>query len=339
MLLALIALFFVVIFSMKYCSVGFWPDYIAKSQCNVVKGIFILLVFLSLFASNIAIENRMVIDHLYFSFQGRMGQLIVALFLFYSGYGVMKSISIKGKAYIDSMPKRRVLKTILNFDMAVFLFVLLSIIVDADINVITVAFSLIGWDSVRNDHWYIFVIVLCYVFTWCIARMNESMDLRSLLLLSGLVIIFACVLSAIKSIYWYDTVMCYVLGVWYSRYERQLVPWVQKRYWGVVSLLMCVVLVLTVWSSYGGVVGNLRAMAFSLLCVMGTMKLRIDNRFLCWCGAMLFPLYIYQRLPMIVVKECLPGLLSGCWIYISMLLCFGSMLGFGRLYHRWQIVL
>ena len=32
--------------NIKVCREGFFPDYLGKEQCNAVKGVFILLVFL-----------------------------------------------------------------------------------------------------------------------------------------------------------------------------------------------------------------------------------------------------------------------------------------------------
>ena len=339
MLLALTALLLVVIFSMKYCRGGFWPDYIAKPQCNVVKGIFILLVFLSHFASNIAVDDRMTTDWPYFVFQSKMGQLVVALFLFYSGYGVMKSIMTKGRVYIDGMPRKRLLTTMFNFDIAVLIFVLLAVIVRAEISPSRVFLSLLGWESAGNSNWYIFVIVSCYFMTWCVARLIDGTKLKFLLLLSLLVLVFACGLSFARPIWWYDTTMCYILGVWYSRYEEKVESCMQSHYCKICLLLISSVLLLTVWNPFPGAFGNLRAMAFSLLCVLVTMKFKVDNQFLCWCGAMLFPLYIYQRLPMIVLGKCFPGLLCDCWIYVSILICFSSVLCIARFYHKWRVAL
>ena len=49
--------------------------------------------------------------------KGRMGNyyLMVTMFLFYSGYGVFESIKKKKEKYINTIPKRRFLKTLINF--------------------------------------------------------------------------------------------------------------------------------------------------------------------------------------------------------------------------------
>lgn len=57
----------------------------------------------------------------------RFSQLVVVMFLFYSGYGVGESFKRKGDGYVKSMPRHRILATLLNFDVAVIVFILLGL--------------------------------------------------------------------------------------------------------------------------------------------------------------------------------------------------------------------
>ena len=43
------------------------------------------------------------------------------------------------------------------------------------------------------------------------------------------------------------------------------------------------------------------------------MKVRIGNKWLLWCGTSLFPLYIYQRLPMNAIR----GWVGDSWVSIN----------------------
>ena len=43
-----------------------------------------------------------------------MGQLVVVMFLFYSGYGIGESYKKKGVNYVQQMPVHRILTTLLN---------------------------------------------------------------------------------------------------------------------------------------------------------------------------------------------------------------------------------
>lgn len=102
---------------------------------------------------------------------------MVAMFMFYSGYGVMESIRSKGMNYVHSMPKKRILSTWIHFAFIVALYVLLTVAIGNEITLKQLLLSFIGWDSVGNSNWYIFDIlclylmsfVLCLAITVCLA--------------------------------------------------------------------------------------------------------------------------------------------------------------------------
>lgn len=99
-------------------------DYMSKRMTNSIKGIFICLVFLS-HISKCADFSHPILDRPYRIFQGVTGQCIVTLFLFYSGFGIMESVKKGGVAYIRKLPIQRLLKTLLLFDSAVLIFLIL----------------------------------------------------------------------------------------------------------------------------------------------------------------------------------------------------------------------
>lgn len=139
--------------------------YIGKDQCNAIKGISILLVFCGHIMQYItpsgyvydSIGDKILIPILNF-----MGQLVVVMFLFYSGYGVQESIRRKGIDYVKQMPKRRLLATLLNFDVAVFSFLLLDLALGINYKTSSFILAFTGWESIGNSNWYIFVILILY---------------------------------------------------------------------------------------------------------------------------------------------------------------------------------
>lgn len=146
-------------------------DYLYKDQCNSIKGIFILVVFLRhiiQYADETSLNTEWDKAGLYLN--DIIGQLLVALFLFYSGYGVLESIKKKGEEYIDLMPKKRILTTLLNFDVAVALFIITDILLGIDISISQTLLSFTTWDSVGNSNWYIFCIILCYLLTFLLFK-------------------------------------------------------------------------------------------------------------------------------------------------------------------------
>ena len=129
MILWYLLILIVSLVNVRLCKKGFFPDYLEKEQSNAIKGVFILLVFLGHALNDIEYcgfpFNRQI-DWYAQAFHLEMGQLVVAMFLFYSGYGVMKSLMINGKTYLASYPRKRLLSTLLNFDVAVCCFILLA---------------------------------------------------------------------------------------------------------------------------------------------------------------------------------------------------------------------
>ncbi len=154
-------------------------DYLSVENTQAIKGIFILLVFFSHFNSYVTFTWSL--DSIYQSTVSWFGQTMVTLFLFYSGYGVMESINKKGLPYIKSIPVKRVLSTLFKFDCAVIIFWIIGALFGNTFSPKTVALSLIGWDSLGNSNWYIFVVLLLYLFTFVSFRFLPQKTESSLL--------------------------------------------------------------------------------------------------------------------------------------------------------------
>ena len=105
---------------------SFNKDYLSKSNTQVVKGIFVVCVFLSHIRTYVNFTNST--DLLIISFLDFLGQLMVTFFLFMSGYGIYEAIKNKGNDYLNDFPKNRIAKTFFDFALAVTLFLILSIV-------------------------------------------------------------------------------------------------------------------------------------------------------------------------------------------------------------------
>ena len=160
--------------NIQVCRNGFFPDYLEIKQSNAIKGVFILLVFLWHALTEIkycGFSFERQVDWLAQAFHREMGQLVVAMFFFYSGYGVMRSLILKGEAYLQSYPRKRLLTTLLNFDIAVCCFIILTIIIGGKVSILQIALSLVGWRSFGNTGWYIFIILCCYLTFYLVFKL------------------------------------------------------------------------------------------------------------------------------------------------------------------------
>jgi hypothetical protein len=328
---------------LKLCKTGVYSDYIDKTQTNCIKGLFILVVFvrhINQYIAKSGYEYSGVFDR-YFNFiDAHVGQLLVVMFLFYSGYGVMESIKRKGKSYVQTIPKHRFLSTLLNFDVAVLAFVILDLILSIDITPSKALLSLTGWESVGNSNWYIFVILVCYLAVYISHKITPP-QFAVYQTFTLIVICAFCIaiLSVTKGSYWYNTMLSFPAGYVYSQYKNQLEHFVKSHYLSCLIILLVIFAVLHIKPYLEVVSYNIQSIAFALLVVLLTMKMKIDNKWLLWMGVNLFPLYIYQRIPMIAMRETLGNDFIKNYTIVYVIACLAITVLIAKFYKYWQIKL
>lgn len=309
-------------------------DYIGREQCENIKGIFILCVFFSHFMQYVGKMGGAVIDL-------HLGQMMVTLFLFYSGFGVMESIRVKGDAYVRQMPYKRMLTTFLNFDVAVLAFIVLDLLLGRSLDWSQALLSFIGWDSVGNSNWYIFVILVCYALAWLSSVRARWRPWAGWITLGATAVCWF-LLSFVKESYWYDTISCFPVGMLYSRYRVSIERIMERWYFliiGVVIASFVGISYLSYFCTIRGSVSNLKAIVFALGVVFLTMKIPIRLSALRWCGQKLFPIYIYQRLPMVALFALAPQGFADWRMPLYFVFSLVVTLLITTAYPKWKIVL
>ena len=302
MLLFYIIILLLSLYGISFVKSGFNQDYIDKEQCNAIKGIFILIVFTRHvwpYLSKYGYDFSAPGDGLFMSIDRWMGQLLVVTFLFYSGFGVMESIKRKGKLYIDDMPRKRILNTLLNFDVAVLVFLVIDLILGVNLKLNTTLLAFTGWTSIGNSNWYIFIILVCYFCTWIGFKLGKGWIAFFLLAIAYLILF-----NTKSNPVWYNTIFSFAAGLLYSQFKTQIENFVQQKYW--IILPTCILVFFAIHTqnyAFYGLKDNLTSILYALSIVIASMKIKVGNKALVWCGTKLFPLYIYQRIPMIFLSK------------------------------------
>lgn len=234
-----------------------------------------------------------------------IGQLMVVMFLFYSGYGIMESFRRKD-LYTNTFITHRVLKTLFNFDIAVLLFLLLALIIGKDYDILTVLLSLIGWESIGNSNWFVFDIIVLYLMAYLVLIIKKRYSIPNKIyfsLIYTLCFTFIIFLYVTKhNSYWFDTVLSFPTGMLYSEYK----DYFEKKFksglfWPLFMATSVLFVVLYRWGGYAATILN--CVVFSFLFILISVKIRFNNIILRWLGINCFAIYILQRIPMIVYTE------------------------------------
>lgn len=337
-------IFILMLYGIRYKPKGFFGEYLEKTQCNAIKGIFILVVFMRHvvpYVVEAGYEMPTLLDKGYYIINEQIGQLLVVMFLFYSGYGVMESIKRKGNDYVRNIPQRRVLSTFLNFDIAVTLFLLMDFALDINVTTEQYLLSRFGWESVGNSNWYIFIILLFYSLSFFSFRLSRRWGI---LILITMTFVAVAILYFIKKPWWYNTMLSYPAGMVLSMYKVNFDAIIKGHYLKSILLITTLFLVFHVAnfmmpSTIAAVTYNMESIFFAFMMIIFTMKVCISNRVLAWLGLNLFPLYIYQRLPMIAMREFVGLEWLSLHPYIFVFICFILSVVITYLYKYWRISL
>lgn len=287
----------------------YYTDYCSPRKSNALKGIFVLIVFVSHIRAYMPINagDKVAVTVVTF-----LGQLMVVPFLFYSGYGVMESIRKKGIAYTKKLPVHRALKTLLHFDIAVLLYLVLNFVLGREVTLKNFLLSLVCWKSIGNSNWYIFAMVAVYLITAASFLTVRKTHYLAAALTTALSVVLIVILMPYRPDYCYNTILCYCLGMWYSLFREKIEALVMRNeimYFAVLA----VVFVAFRWVSHRTAVSTWvyqgYAMLFMILVSVLGMKVSLDNGFLQFLGKHTFSIYILQRIPMMLLSNL--GLYQG----------------------------
>lgn len=321
--------FYIILFVLVLCGLRCKKnnqDYISVQQTNVIKGIFIWLVFMGHIMPYITkvVPFELFVDKAASGVVNILRQLVVVPFLFYSGYGVMNSIKNKGAGYVDSIPKKRLLNTMLNFGVAVLFFVVLNLVLSIPMDLKQVLLSLVSWESVGNSNWYIFTICICYLTSF-ISYKLFGYTKQSLIANFVILSVFAVIISRFKGSWWYDTCLAYSAGCLYCYYKDKFENAISGNYL-LYSVLVggtvaSYILMLKAPIAKSLVFMNICSICFCFFMVILTMRFQLKSKVLEWSGKNLFPLYIYQRIPMILFSVIGGGCLVSDFKYVYVVIC------------------
>ena len=288
----------------------FFADYISKENVNAIKGIFVVLVFLSHGKSYFTYNG--VYDAPYLALQNHLNQMIVVMFFFYSGFGMMEQIRRRHFSYCRSILRKRFPKLLLNFDLAVVLYLLVRWLIRQPVQLKSFLLALTAWTSIGNSNWFIFDVLVLYLLTFLAflpigrAKSERAFYLCTLLLsLLSVGFVYALMKLHLKH-WWYDTLLFFSMGFWYSLFRERIEKVLMRNdlIFSIAVGLLFSVYVVFFYRRWNGVeYFSVWASCFVALTVMFTMKVRIDSVLLRWFGEHVFSLYILQRLPFMLFSH------------------------------------
>lgn len=318
-----------------------FDDYMSPQKTTAIKGIFVLFVLFSHMRQYIKLDLSLLADDSFQYIMSHVGQLMVVMFLYYSGYGIAQAIERK-KGYVSTLPKRRMFKVMLHFWIAVALFLLVGLLLGKHYPTKRVILSLLAWETVGNSAWFIFCIAALYLVTYASFTLLKKHPVAATALVTVLTAVYVLVMFKVKGVkdhWWYDTALCYPLGMWYSlakkRIDRVLLKSGLRRLAASAIAFAVFSLLYTAFRDARNeeriIIFLFVAPALALVVTFVTMSLSIgNNKTLIWFGKRVFGIYMLQRIPMMLLAHW--GIADSRYLFA--IIAFASTLVLAELFER-----
>ena len=299
-------------------------DYLSRESTTAIKGILTTFVPIAHFVQN-CFTGTHPLDYAYFAFREFVDQLPIVIIFFYSAYGIMESIKKKGFDYTVKIPVNRILKTLIIYDIAQLILLCVNTYKGIHYSLSDTILAFTGWRAIGSDNWFIFLLFVFYFITWVAFRMyRENYFKAACTITLGSFAFIVFLIKFNKDPFWYNTLLTYCLGIWFSLYKEKLQAWLFNNKHYFITLALCIAAFVYLWVIVGGedhsnqVVYEICSILYLSLVILLTMKINVTNPVLKFLGKHMFGVYLMHR----AVLVMMPQVFIYCYPHLSFVIFF-----------------
>ncbi len=283
-------------------------DYISIDQTKSIQGIFVLIIIFSHFSSYIDVASTNIFDNIFVKLNNIIGQLMVTMFLFYSGYGIMYKIKTDKEIYLKNFINRRFLPVYIKFFISILLFIILNICLGTiyKYSFYEIMLSFTAWTKIGNSNWFMFATFALYFLVIIAFKFFKFKSFKSnLIVFSFFTIIYILFFSLLikRGTWWYNTILCFPAGMWFCLYIDNIEAFIFKNY--IKTFLFCIIVFCALYLTQDihTYIYCILSVVFCALIVLVTVKIKIGNKMLSFFGNHIFSIYMLQRLSYILFNK------------------------------------
>ena len=204
-----------------------------KNNTDAVKGLLAIAVLFSHLAGHTSYH----LPGFSFTVFGSIG---VGCFFFLSGYGLIKAS--KSRDFFEGYLRRHISKLFLPFFIMLITWgMVFQIVLREPMSSVLHAFA--TGNPVSNS-WYIFASFYCYFLFWE-GRKKGFWQMQSIVLWGIVIWIFSFSVVLKWPDWWYKTIVCFYIGIFWGKYSRKICDFVQQYY-----VLLVTISTLSVFAAY-----------------------------------------------------------------------------------------
>ncbi len=227
-----------------------------------------------------------------------LGFLSVAMFFFFSGYGLQTSYEKKGDKYIESFFVTKIVPFYCIYVLLSIFYFIVNILITKKLDFVLLLKSFCFMENVISKGWYLPIIIYFYVAFFLIYKYVKKNKLLVFMLFTVLFCIFH------KSSLHYQSIFAFVLGMFWSKYKDKIDNVLEKHLY--IALLFSAVLffgcfylfILTKFL----IIKMIAAVLFATLVIITVFLIsKIENRIIanklsCFIGKISLEIYVVHGL-------------------------------------------
>ena len=286
-------------------SSGIREDYLSKENTDCVKGVFALFVVTCHCRNFMTSLNDTILGMILTS----VGYLSVAVFFFFSGYGLETQYQKRGKDYIKDFPKHRILPLYAICVLAVLFYAVYRTVLFEKVPMLAIVKSLLFGSTIMSYGWYLQASVLLYLLYYLARRFLPEEKCWIGLLLGGGIYVFLSGLLTSGLLY-VQSILAFPLGLLLAHRKLEFDRLCSKKWWAVFFASFAAFSVTLL-------VGNLpigpkllwipslllSSAFFAIFVLMLLQKIRVDFPPIRKLGTLFSEIYIAQEVPISLLRS------------------------------------
>ena len=292
--MALFVLCIIVLYLYTFFSYNKETDVFSKEKIVPLKGILALLIVAHHLSSSAG----------FLSCFHSWGAPIVSIFLFISGYGVMRSFALKGDAYLQGFFRKRILNGILiPFLLSWVVYKIVFWNYTPDVVETVSAFLKLGIVTLPHS-WYVYAILLFYILFYISCKCSAK---YSLPLIMGLFVCYVVMMMHVGyARCWYISSLAFPFGTIYARYENKFTRMYQHPalYKITVPVLLVLMGLLFLLQSEFSYIFVYVLIPLTLCCLFAKIKIEKLNKVksLQFLSGISYEIYLCQGISMTLLR-------------------------------------
>ncbi len=177
------------------------------------------------------------------------GVIIVGFFFFASGYGLITSLYQK-ENYLKGFIKKRVFTVLVPFFICNYAYMVTMLLMGRKYAMSDLLYAFIGVKLLNSQMWFAVEIMFLYFLFYFIFRFIKREKMAYTIMGVCIVAMMAGSLllghdlttdeiaNWFRGEWWYNTTFVFFMGLLAARFKEKLLPWIKKRYYLCLSMLL-----------------------------------------------------------------------------------------------------